>query len=155
MMKIKRLKIKDTKVTRFFDEFKDFASKGNVIDLAVGVVIGTAFTNIVKALVDSIIMPLLSIIIGRIDISKLAFTIKPAIPGMATITLPYGGFLQALLNFLLISFSIFLMIKLLDKLHKKEPEKPAVAEITHSEELLTEIRDLLKQSKQGSDENLR
>ena len=154
-MKVKKLKIKDTKVTRFLDEVKEFASRGNVIDLAVGVVIGTAFNNIVKAFSDSIITPLLSIIIGRIDISTLAFTIKPAIPQMAAITLPYGNFLQALLNFLIISFSIFLMIKLLDKLHKKIPEKPAAPEITHSEELLTEIRDLLKQSKQGSDEDLK
>jgi large conductance mechanosensitive channel len=134
------------KMKNFIKEFKDFALKGNVIDLAVGVVVGTAFNGIVTALVNNIIMPLLGIIIGRVNISKLSVTIKPSIPGMDTIPLPYGGFLQALINFLIISFSIFVMIKLLSKLHKKEPEKLALIEITQSEKLLTEIRDILKKS---------
>lgn len=150
-MEVEKIKEGNKKVKKFMGEFRDFAMKGNVIDLAIGVVIGTAFNGIVKSLVDNIIMPLLSIVIGRIDISSLAVVINPGITGMSKITLPYGTFLQALLNFLAISFSIFLVIKVLDKLHIKETKK-APPEPSNSEKLLAEIRDILKQSNTGHDD---
>jgi large conductance mechanosensitive channel len=133
---------------KFFNEFKNFAIKGSVFDLAVGVIIGSAFNAIVSSLVTNILMPLLGIFIGRINITDLSFTIKPSILGMQAITLKYGVFLQAVINFVLIAFNIFLMVKVIGRLHRKEPVQ---ASLTHSEELLTEIRDLLKQSTGGSE----
>ncbi|WP_058302728.1 large conductance mechanosensitive channel protein MscL [Gorillibacterium timonense] len=125
-------------------EFKAFALKGNVLDLAVGVIIGGAFGSIVSSLVKDIIMPLVGILIGGYDFKSLAITV-----GDAKIT--YGEFLQTTLNFFIIAFSIFLFIKLLGKLTRKKEEAPKPAEppVPSKEEvLLTEIRDLLKQQKQ-------
>jgi large conductance mechanosensitive channel len=138
------------KIKTFLGEFKEFALRGNVIDLTVGVVIGTAFNNIVNSLVNNIIMPMLSIILGRVNISSLRFQINPLIKGWDVIIVPYGGFLQALLNFLIISFSIFVTIKLMSRLRRKEPEKEE-AKLSASEELLTEIRDLLKEGRGKAD----
>jgi large conductance mechanosensitive channel len=128
---------------KFLNEFKNFAIRGSVIDLAVGIIIGSAFNNIVSSLVNNIVMPLLSIFIGRINIKTLSFTINPSILGMQPIPLPYGLFLQAVINFIIISFCIFLVINFLGKLHKKDPVE---IKLTQSEELLTEIRDILKQN---------
>lgn len=133
---------------KFIKEFKEFANKGNVMGLAIAVLMGTAFNNIVTSLANNIITPLLGIIIGRIDISKLSVTIPPFISGFPSIELDYGIFLQAVINFLLIALIIFLASKALGKLQKKEPE-PSEPELTRSEALLSEIRDLLKNGKGG------
>lgn len=137
-------------VKNFFQEFRDFAMKGNVIDLAVGVIIGGAFNTIVTSLVNDVVMPLLGLVLGRVNISELQATIR-GIPGSKPIVLKYGSFLQAVINFLIIAFSIFLMVKTINKLHfsqKEEEEKEEAAEeeakLTKSEELLTDIRDLLQ-----------
>ena len=116
-------------------EFKSFAMRGNVMDLAVGVIIGGAFGKIVASLVGDIIMPTLGIILGRVDFSGLALHIGEA-------TISYGKFLQAVVDFLIVAFSIFLVIQQIQRFKKKHPEAPAAEpkEIA----LLTEIRDLLK-----------
>lgn len=129
---------------KLISEFKDFAMKGNVVDMAVGVIIGGAFGKIVSSLVDDVIMPLIGVITGGIDFSGLTATV-----GDAKIT--YGMFIQNVVDFLIIALCIFFMIKGINKLmHKKdeEPEAPAPApEPSAEEKLLTEIRDLLKDQK--------
>ncbi len=127
---------------KIYDEFKKFISRGNVVDLAVGVVIGTAFTNIVNSLVANIITPLLSVILGKINIADLSLKVTEELK------IPYGQFLQSIIDFLLISISIFIMVKAIntvkDKFEKKEEaEKPAPTP-SKEEVLLTEIRDILK-----------
>lgn len=131
-----------------FKEFKEFAVKGNVIDLAVGVVIGGAFGKIVTSLVNDLIMPLMSVLTGGINFKDLKFVLKEAQGDLSAVTLNYGMFIQNIVDFLIISFSIFLFIKLINRLKKEkaaEPTKPA-EEKKPSEEvlLLKEIRDLLK-----------
>lgn len=131
---------------KLISEFKDFAMKGNVVDMAVGVIIGGAFGKIVSSLVDDVIMPLIGVITGGIDFSGLTATV-----GDAKIT--YGMFIQNVVDFLIIALCIFFMIKGINKLmHKKEeePEAPAPAPApapSAEEKLLTEIRDLLKEQK--------
>lgn len=125
-------------------EFKQFAVKGNVVDLAVGVVIGGAFGKIVSSLVNDIIMPAVGILIGGVDFTKLALKVT-AINGKE-ILIKYGQFIQSVVDFLIISFSIFLFVKGINKFKKKEEEeKPVVAEPTKEEMLLMEIRDILKE----------
>lgn len=123
-----------------FKEFKEFISKGNVLDLAVGVIVGGAFGKIVTSLVDDIIMPIIGLIIGGIDFSGLSLKIGEA-------TVKYGMFIQNIVNFLIIAFSIFLVVKAVNKMRRIKPEKeePLVEPKKSNEEiLLTEIRDLLK-----------
>ncbi len=123
-----------------FKEFKEFISKGNVLDLAVGVIVGGAFGKIVTSLVDDIIMPIIGLIIGGIDFSGLSLKIGDA-------TVKYGMFIQNVVNFLIIAFSIFLVVKAVNKMRRIKPEKeeaPAEPQKTNEEILLTEIRDLLK-----------
>lgn len=130
---------------KWITEFKEFAMRGNVIDMAVGVVIGAAFGKIVSSLVSDIIMPVLSLITGRINLTALTMTIPAALEGAKPITITYGNFLQTVLDFLAIAFSIFLVIKASNRLkRKKEVPSPAAPEISREEALLTEIRDLLK-----------
>ena len=117
-------------------EFGEFIRKGNVLDLAVAVVIGGAFGAIVTSLVNDLLMPLIGIIIGGIDFTALAINVGDA-------TLTYGNFLQAIVNFLAIAFVIFLLIRQARKLEKEEPDEPP--EPSAEEKLLTEIRDLLKE----------
>ncbi|MDD5953271.1 MAG: large-conductance mechanosensitive channel protein MscL [Oscillospiraceae bacterium] len=132
---------------KFFADFKAFVSKGNVIDMAVGVVIGAAFGKIVSSLVDNIIMPALSLLTGSINLSELAFTIPSATGD--PISLQYGLFLQNIIDFFIIAFTIFLCIKLIGKFRRKKEEAPAAPpEPTKEELLLTEIRDLLKEQAQ-------
>ncbi|MCY8980264.1 large conductance mechanosensitive channel protein MscL [Bacillus halotolerans] len=121
-------------------EFKTFAMRGNIVDLAIGVVIGGAFGKIVTSLVNDIIMPLVGLLLGGLDFSGLSFTFGDAV-------VKYGSFIQTIVNFLIISFSIFIMIRTLNQLRrKKEAEEEAEAEAADAqEELLKEIRDLLKQ----------
>ncbi len=128
---------------KFVKEFKEFISKGNVLDMAVGIIIGGAFTAIVSSLVDDIIMPLIGIICGGIDFSGLAGHV-----GDATIT--YGSFIQAIIDFILVALVIFIFIKAVNRFKKKKEEAPA--EPTADIVLLTEIRDLLKGDKEAEEE---
>lgn len=128
-----------------FQEFKKFALKGNVVDLAVGVIIGGAFGKIVTSLVNDIIMPLIGIILGRVDLTSLKFVIKPAVGDVAELSVKYGQFLQAIIDFLIIALSIFFVVKLLLSFKKKEEAAPAEPKPSNEEVLLTEIRDLLKE----------
>ncbi|NMA01532.1 MAG: large-conductance mechanosensitive channel protein MscL [Clostridia bacterium] len=129
-------------------EFKEFAVKGNALDLAVGVIIGGAFGKIVTSLVNDLIMPILSILIGGINFSDLKYVITPAEGDIAEVAFSYGAFIQSVIDFLIVAFSIFLFIKFLNSLKKKEeepePEPESPPEPTKEELLLTEIRDLLK-----------
>lgn len=124
-------------------EFKEFALKGNVLDLAVGVIIGGAFGVIVKSLVDDVIMPLVGIIIGGIDVSQLALKVGSA-------TLNYGLFLQSIINFLIIAFSIFMFLKVANRLMRKRGEEAEAVESveeTKTEQYLKEIAELLAEKK--------
>ena len=128
-----------------FKEFKDFISKGNVMDLAVGVIIGAAFGKIVTSLVDDMIMPILGIILGKINFSSLKFVIAPAVGDTPEVAVLYGTFIQNIVNFLIMAFVIFIMVKLVNKLKKPAKEEaPAVEVPTKEETLLAEIRDILK-----------
>ena len=123
-------------------EFKKFIARGNVFDLAVGVVIGNAFSKIVTSLVDNIIMPIVGILIGGIDFTKLSLTIFE-------VKIEFGIFIQNIVDFLIIAFCIFIAIKIINKLTKKEEPKEEIKEPTKSDEvkLLEEIRDLIKKKK--------
>ncbi|HBN83889.1 MAG TPA: large conductance mechanosensitive channel protein MscL [Clostridiales bacterium] len=131
-----------------WEEFKKFALKGNVMDMAIGVIIGGAFGKIVSSFVNDIMMPLLGIVLGRVDLSALKWVIREENESVAGLTLSYGMFLQNTLDFIIIALSIFFMVKLISKMKKKEvapPPKPAVPPAPSKEEvLLAEIRDLLK-----------
>ena len=127
-------------------EFKTFAMRGNVVDMAVGIVIGGAFGKIVSSFVADVIMPPIGLIIGGVDFSKLAITIQEAVGDAAAVTVNYGRFIQTVLDFLIVAFAIFMVIKGMNSLKKKEEEAPAAPPEPPKEEiLLTEIRDLLKQ----------
>jgi large conductance mechanosensitive channel len=125
-----------------FKEFKQFAMKGNVIDLAVGVEIGTAFGKIVSSFVSDVIMPPIGVLTGGVDFSDLSITLKKAAADAEAVTLNYGTFLNTVIDFAIISFAIFLVIKQLERFKKKEEKKPT--SIPEDIMLLTEIRDLLK-----------
>ncbi len=131
---------------KLFNEFKKFIARGNVIDMAVGIIIGSAFTKIVTSLVNDIITPVISIITGKVNLTELKVTISD------TVSISYGNFIQAVIDFIIIAFVVFLMVSTINKFHerlkKKEEEPPAApAEPTKEEILLTEIRDLLKEGK--------
>jgi large conductance mechanosensitive channel len=125
-------------------EFKEFAMRGNVIDLAVGVVIGAAFGKIVTSLVNEVIMPPIGLVTGGVDFSQLKWVLKPADPvnKVAEVALQYGAFINTIIQFVIIAFAIFLVVKLINKLSRKQEAAPAAA--TAEVALLTEIRDLLK-----------
>lgn len=126
-------------------EFKKFAMKGNVVDMAVGIIIGAAFGKIVSSFVNDVLMPPLGILLGGMDFKDLAFTIKEAAGDQAAVTLNYGNFIQTAIDFIIIAFAIFMMIKAMNRLSRKEEEAPAAPpKPTPEQELLTEIRDLLK-----------
>ena len=127
-------------------EFKEFAMRGNVVDLAVGVIIGAAFGKIVTSLVTDIIMPPIGYITGGIDFSDMKVLLKHGNPAkkIADVTLNYGNFINTVIQFLIVAFCIFLVVKAINALRKKEEAEPAApAEPTKEEVLLTEIRDLL------------
>ena len=127
-------------------EFKEFAMKGNVIDLAVGVIIGGAFGKIVSSLVNDILMPFFGYILSGINVADLKFIIRPASGDIPEVAILYGSFIQAIVDFVIIAFSIFLFIKFLSSLKKKEEEAPpAPPEPAPEVVLLEEIRDLLKE----------
>lgn len=124
-------------------EFKEFAVKGNAMDMAVGIIIGAAFGKIVSSIVNDVIMPPIGLLIGGVDFSKLAITLKAAADGKEAVLLSYGKFLQTSVDFLIIAFAIFMMVKAINTL--KRPEAAPAPAPTKEELLLTEIRDLLKQ----------
>jgi len=126
-------------------EFKAFAVKGNVVDMAVGIIIGAAFGKIVSSFVGDVVMPPLGVLIGGVDFSDLAIVLKAAEGDAAAVTLAYGKFIQTVLDFLIVAFAIFMGIKVLNKLKREEEAAPAApAAPTKDQELLSEIRDLLK-----------
>ncbi|HET7845491.1 MAG TPA: large-conductance mechanosensitive channel protein MscL [Xanthomonadales bacterium] len=125
-------------------EFKAFAMRGNVIDLAVGVVIGAAFGKIVTALVDNVIMPPIGLAIGGVDFTKWKWVLKPAVGETAEVAIGIGAFINTIIQFTIIAFAIFLLVKAVNRLSRKEAEKPADPPApTTDQKLLTEIRDLL------------
>lgn len=126
-------------------DFKDFAIKGNVVDMAVGLVIGAAFGKIVTALVSGIIMPPIGVLLGGVNFSDLAFVVKEAVGDAPAVVISYGSFIQTLIDFTIIAFAIFMVVKGINSLKKKEAEVPKAPPAPSSQELLlTEIRDLLK-----------
>jgi large conductance mechanosensitive channel len=127
-------------------DFKAFAMRGNVIDLAVAVIIGGAFGKIVASFVNDILMPPLGLLMGGVDFKDLKVIMKEGTETVAAVTWNYGMFIQNIIDFLIIAFVIFMMIRAISKLQKPKPEEPAPPppEPTNEEKLLTEIRDLLK-----------
>ena len=126
-------------------EFKEFAVKGNVMDMAVGIIIGVAFGKIVSSLVADVIMPPIGLLVGGVDFSNLVVTLKAAEEGVEAVTLRYGMFLQAVFDFLIVAFAVFMAVKALNSMRKKEAETPAAPPAPSAQEqLLMEIRDLLK-----------
>ena len=132
----------------FFQEFKKFITRGNVIDLAVGVIVGTAFTSIVNSLVKDVVMPAVSILLGGLSFKDLKYVITPATETTAESAILYGNFIQSIVSFLIVSFVVFLMVKFINSVHKKK-EVAAPAPVTPADVLLLqEIRDLLKEQNQ-------
>lgn len=129
-------------------EFKEFAVKGNVVDMAVGLIIGAAFGKIVTSAVADVIMPPIGVLLGGVDFSNLAFTVKAATADVPAVLIKYGMFIQTVIDFTIIAFTIFIVIKGINNLKRKEEEVPeAPPEPSAEEVLLTEIRDLLKAQK--------
>ncbi|MDU8925006.1 large-conductance mechanosensitive channel protein MscL [Pasteurellaceae bacterium LIM206] len=126
----------------FMKEFREFAMRGNVVDMAVGVIIGGAFGKIVSSLVADVFMPVLGILTGGVDFKDLKLVLSEAAGDTPAVTLNYGVFIQNIFDFIIIAFAIFMMVKGINKL--KKPVEEAPAEPTNEEKLLTEIRDLLK-----------
>ncbi|TWI54291.1 large conductance mechanosensitive channel [Pseudomonas duriflava] len=135
---------------KFINEFRTFAVKGNVVDLAVGVIIGGAFGKIVSSFVADVITPPLGLLLGGVDFSNLAITLKAAQNGAPPVLLSYGKFLQSIFDFIIIAFAIFSAIKMLNRLHLHQEQK-AAAGPTKDQALLTEIRDLLKEQSQKTE----
>lgn len=127
-------------------EFREFVMRGNVLDLAVGVVIGAAFGKIVSSLVGDVIMPPIGVLLGGVDFSQIGWVLKPAVGDKPAVVLGIGKFIQAIVDFLVIAFVIFLVVKAVNRMKREEPP-PAPAGPTPTERLLTEIRDLLRQGR--------
>lgn len=133
------------------DEFKTFALKGNVVDMAVGIIIGGAFGKIVSSLVSDVIMPPIGLLVGGVNFTELSIVMKEAVGDVPAVTLNYGNFIQVVFDFLIVAFAIFMMVKGMNSLKKREDDKaaappapPAPPAPSKEELLLTEIRDLLK-----------
>ncbi len=127
-------------------EFKDFAMRGNVVDMAVGIIIGAAFGKIVSSFVSDVVMPPLGALIGGVDFTNLAVTLKAATEEAEAVTLNYGAFIQSIFDFTIVAFAIFMAIKVMNSLKRQAEEEPEAApEPSREEVLLEEIRDLLKQ----------
>jgi large conductance mechanosensitive channel len=127
-------------------EFKEFAVKGNMIDMAVGIIIGGAFGKIVSSLVSDVLMPPLGLLMGGVDFADKVFTLQKAVEGGApAVQLKYGLFINAAIDFIIVALAVFMMVKAINKLKRKEEAKPAPAPVISDEvKLLTEIRDALK-----------
>ena len=133
-------------MSKFLNEFKDFAMRGNVLDLAVGVIIGGAFGKIVTSLVNDVLMPIIGLLLGGINFTDLKYVITPASQGIEEAAIRYGAFIQSIVDFLIIAVSIFFFVKLISLAKKKEEVVEKAAEPVKPDEvvLLEEIRDLLK-----------
>ena len=135
----------------FLKEFRDFIAKGNVVDLAVGVIIGASFGKIVTSLVEQVVMPPIGLVLGQVDFSDLKLVLKPADLAAKTdeVAILYGAFLNTIIQFVIVAAAVFLMVKLVNKLRRDAAEEPeaAPAAPTPTERLLTEIRDALKAKK--------
>jgi large conductance mechanosensitive channel len=126
-------------------EFRDFAMRGNVVDMAIGIVIGGAFGKIVSSFVNDVLMPPIGMALGGVDFTELTMTLKEASGDVAAVTLNYGSFIQTVVDFIIIAFAIFMVVKAMNNMKKKEEAKPPAPPKPSAEEsLLTEIRDLLK-----------
>ncbi len=125
-------------------EFREFAARGNVIDLAVGVIIGASFGKIVTSLVDQVIMPPIGLLLGKVDFAHLEWVLKPAdaAAGVEKVAIQYGAFINTLIQFLIVAFVVFLLVKAINKLRREQPAEAAAP--TATETLLAEIRDELK-----------
>jgi len=133
----------------FIQEFKEFAVKGNVIDMAIGVITGTAFGKIVSSLVEDIVMPPIGVLIGGVNFSDLTLTVKESVGSSPAVVIAYGKFIQTTLDFSIIAFAIFLTIKIFNALNNKAKSATKTPpELTPEQILLTEIRDLLKHRKE-------
>jgi len=131
--------------TKLLQEFKAFAMRGNVIDMAVGIIIGAAFGKIVSSIVNDLIMPPIGLLVGGVNFTDLKIVMKQAIDGHPAVTLNYGNFLQVVFDFLIVAFSVFMLIKVLSTAKRKEEAAPSAPPApTKDQVLLTEIRDLLK-----------
>lgn len=136
---------------KFLSDFKEFAMKGNIVDMAVGVIIGGAFGKIVSSLVNDIIMPVVSLCTGGADFKTLTYTLREGVPGaegieeVAALVLNYGMFIQNIVDFFIIALSIFVALRVIMKFKKKEEEAPAAPAGPTTDELLTQIRDILKE----------
>lgn len=129
-----------------FKEFREFAMRGNVVDLAVGVIIGAAFGKIVSSLVSDIIMPPLGLLIGGVDFKQFTLVLREAVGDAPVVVMHYGMFIQNIFDFIIVSFAIFIAIKLMNKMRRNEPKAaPATSKPSTEEKLLTDIRDILKQ----------
>ena len=139
MIEVKKVKKIDVKEIKVINEFKSFISRGNVVDMAVGVIIGGAFGKIVTSLVNDVLMPIIGIILGGLDFSNLTIKFNDA-------TISHGLFIESIIDFLIVALCIFVMIKFFEKFKKKEEIKE-VTKLSEEVELLKEIRDLLKKKK--------
>jgi large conductance mechanosensitive channel len=131
---------------KIMKEFKEFAMRGNVMDMAIGIIIGAAFGKIISSFVANVLMPPLGLLLGHVNFSDLAVVLKKATPESPAVVLGYGLFVQALMDFVIIAFAIFMVVKAMNSMKKKQVEAPAAPpEPPVQEKLLAEIRDLLKQ----------
>ena len=126
-------------------EFKEFAVKGNVVDMAVGVIIGAAFGKIVSSFVSDVVTPPLGLLIGGVDFRELSLTLRAAQGSAPAVVLKYGVFIQTVFDFLIVAMAIFAVVKLLNKAKRAEPKAPAPVEVPRQEVLLAEIRDAIRQ----------
>jgi large conductance mechanosensitive channel len=130
---------------KFFDEFKAFAMKGNMVDMAVGIIIGAAFGRVVTSIVNDIIMPPIGVLLGGVNFSDLKVVVKAATEVKPAVTWNYGNFIQVFIDFLIVAFAVFLLVKAVNAAKKKEAAVPPAPPVpTKDQELLVEIRDLLK-----------
>lgn len=129
-------------------EFREFAVKGNVVDMAVGIIIGAAFGKIISSFVGDVIMPPIGVLVGGVDFSNLSFILREAIDKNPAVVISYGKFIQTVVDFTIVAFAIFMAVKAINSLKKQEAAAPAApAAPSNQEVLLTEIRDLLKEKK--------
>jgi len=132
-------------------EFKEFAAKGNMLDMAVGIIVGAAFGKVISSLVSDVIMPPIGLIIGGVDFKALKLILKQAVGETAAVTLNYGVFVQTIVDFLIVAFAIFLLVKGVNAMRKNQEEAPAAAPAPSNQEiLLGEIRDVLKSRSLGA-----
>ena len=126
-------------------EFKEFAMRGNVVDLAIGIIIGLAFGKIITSFVSDVLMPPIGLILGKMDFANLSIVLKEATEGTPAVLLKYGAFFNTIIDFLIVAFAIFMVVKAINKMKKQPEEVPAAPALPSPEEtLLTEIRDILK-----------